>query len=369
MKLFHILTLIYFCFNVLLFGQTTYEEKWTKFYESSDNIILGIWPHNNRYTDLSKLKELKYRWGFNNVLLARSRGIKSYNMIIEAGFDSSRIMRHIRQDTYLENVEGVPEMWAYYIDEPAELGENLTVWNNITDSIKIKYPNAKIVIGGYKRDDFLKDYVHTIADKVMFSSYSHWWEFLGLWISWPENPDQRSDWADMKNLFGNKFSFSWIGAHKDLSEYDDLLGKAKNLQLNGAFLYQLEPAENEVNDSNLEKFSDAATKHGYLSTNYQQVRELSKDGIFINRKLVGPPYFSSIPEVFDHSIMTFEDYFVTNNRLEDYFAKTKIVAGEPNTYVVPQSKSSSFNSNIEIRLRPGFHAENGSEFRAYIGDE
>jgi hypothetical protein len=355
-------------FSVLVSSQTTYEEKWIKYYSAVENKTVGVWPHNSRYTDVTRLKELKYKWGFNHILIARTFGIEYYNMIIEAGFDSSKIMRQIRQDTYLENVEDLPEMWAYYIDEPADLGENITIWTGIKNWIKNKYPNTSIVLSGYKRTDQLKDYVNTIADNVMFSSYKHWWEFLGLWISVPENKDQRSDWTDMKNRFGNKFSFSWVGAHKDLSEYDDLLGKAKNLQLNGVFLYQLEPHENEVDDNNLEQFSDAATKHGFLSAFYQQVRDLTTDGIFIGRKFVGPTYSSSIPEEYDHSILRFEDYIVTNNRIEDYFAETKIIAGEPYSYIVPQYKNSSFNSNNEIRLKAGFHAVYGSEFRAYLGD-
>ncbi|MEN8193506.1 MAG: 3-coathanger stack domain-containing protein, partial [Bacteroidota bacterium] len=84
---------------------------------------------------------------------------------------------------------------------------------------------------------------------------------------------------------------------------------------------------------------------------------------------VGPKYLSSIPNTFDHSILTFENYTVTNNRIEDYFADTKIVAGAPYFYIIPELKNSTFNSYNEIRLKPGFHATKGSTFRAYIGDE
>jgi hypothetical protein len=290
-------------------------------------------------------------------------------MIIKAGFDSVKIMRHIRLESYLEDVELIPETWAYFINEPADLNENLTVWNEITDWIKIKYPNTKIVISGYKRDNFLKDYVNSIADKVMFSSYKHWWEFLGLWISWPENPDQRSDWTDMKNIFKDKFSFSWIGAHRDLAEYDDLLGKTKNLQLDGVFLYQHEPHENEVDDNNFDAFAEAATKHGFLSKHYQQIREQYIDGNLTKTQLLGPSYSTDIPTDFDHSSLLFQDYVVTNNRIEDYFAESKIIVGSPYKFIVPPAKKSSLNSNNEIILKPGFHAELGSEFKAYIGDD
>jgi len=369
MKKYKIIIMFFLYFTPFLTGQTIYEEKWTKYYEPIENKIMGIWPHNNRFTDVSKLKELKYRWGFNHILLARSLGLEYYNKIIEAGFDSTKIMKQIKQDTYLENIESLPQMSAYFIDEPSELGENFTVWNIITDWIKDKHPDSKIVLGGYKRNNTFKDYVNTMADNVMFTSYKHWWEFLGIWTSWPENLDQRSDWTDMQNIFGNKFSFSWVGAHKDLSEYDDLLGKAKNIQLSGVYLYQLEPFENEVDNNNLEKFSNAASNHGYLNTNWQQVRELYIGGMLINRKLMGFSYSSAIPDNFDHSIMRFEDYIVTNNRIEDYFAEAKIIVGDSYYYIVPANKNSSFNSNSEIILKDGFHSEYGSEFRANIGDE
>jgi len=209
----------------------------------------------------------------------------------------------------------------------------------------------------------------------MFSSYKHWWlTVLGIWFSWPENPDQRSSWIDMKNRFGSKFSFTWIGAHRDFididdHEYNDLLAKAKELQLSGIYLYQLEPMESEVSDANLESFANAASIHGFSNKLYQQVRDLNNSGVFVNRKFVGPKYLSAIPETYDHSIFTFENYTVTNNRIEDYFADTKIVAGAPYFYIIPELKSSSFNSYHEIRLKPGFHAVHGSVFRAYIGDD
>ena len=351
------------------YGQITYLKDWSKYYETVENKIIGIWPHNTRYDDLSRLKELRYKWGFNNILLARGFGNSHYSMIREAGFDSLNIMRQIRPDSYIENVESIPETWSYYIDEPADLNENIVIWANIKNWLKAKYPNSKIVLSGYKRNDFLKEYVHTISDYTMFSSYKHWWEFLGIWISWPENPDQRSDWAHMETLFSHKFEFSWVGAHKDISEYDDLLGKAKNLFLQGVFLYQLEPFENEADDTNLETFAEAATKNGYLTKHYQQIREQYIDGNLTKTQLLGPSYSTDIPTDFDHSNLVFQDYVVTNNRIEDYFAESRIIIGSPNIFIVPPTKKSSLNSYNQIILKPGFHAELGSEFRAYIGEE
>jgi len=371
MKIFGLL-ILYLSLSVTLLSQTSAEFTWSNYYEPIENKIVGIWPHNSRFLDVERLKELRYRWGFNHALLARSLGLSYYQKLTEAGYDSTNIMKQIKQDTYRENVEDLPPLWAYFIDEPAEEGENLTVWNSYTDWIKSNNPTTKIVISGYKRDEFLEGYVTAISDYVMFSSYKHWVKFLGFWMpAFPEDQDQRDDWEDMKNLFGNKFSLTWVGAHRDYDnpfEYNDLLAKAKQLQLSGVYLYQLEPMESEVSDANLESFANAASINGFSNKLYQQVRDLSISGAFINRKLVGPAY-ATIPSTFDHSVLIFEDYTVTNNRIEDYFAETRIVAGAPYYYIVPESKSSSFNSYGEIRLKPGFHAVPGSTFRAYIGDE
>jgi hypothetical protein len=275
----------------------------------------------------------------------------------------------MKLDSYITDVESVPEMKNYYIDEPADEGDNLQLWTSAVDWIKNKYGSSQIVLSGYKRNDFLSDYVNTIGDKVMFSSYKHWWELLGLWVSWPEEKDQRPDWADMRNRFGSKFSISWVGAHKDVSEYDDLLGKAKNLGMDGVFLYQLEPFDNEVGDENLELFSEAAVHKNFMTKYFQQLRVYYKDGNIVDRKVMGPPYISIIPTDYDHSVLLFEDYTVTNNRIEDFFAPSEIIAGSPFKFIVPGGKNASFNSNNSITLKPGFHAQRGSRFRASIGED
>lgn len=367
MKIIQLIILIYIFLIGFAKAQVNYLESWSKYYETIEYKIIGIWPHNTRYYDLSRLKELRYKWGFNHVLLAEYRGMEYYQMLINSGFDSLNIMRQVKKETYVQNVEDIPETWSYYIDEPADLNENINTWSDITNWIQDKYPNSKIVLSGYKRNNNLKDYVQTLSDNVMFSSYKHWYELFGLWI--PGISDQRESWEDMENLFGIKHEFTWVGAHRDLSEYDDLLGKAKNLFLKGVFLFQLWPVEDEVDDNNLEMFAEAATKNGYLTKHYQQIREQYIDGNLTKTQLLGPSYSTDIPTDFDHSSLLFQDYVVTNNRIEDYFAESKIIVGSPYKFIVPPAKKSSLNSNNEIIFKPGFHAELGSEFKAYIGDD
>lgn len=363
---FFTLYLLLFGLNLVL-GQTFTDENWTKFYEVNENKIIGIWPHDRRYDSVERLKELRYKWGYNYALLAMNKGMLHYNMLIDAGFDSLKIVRQINQDNYVEVIESVPAMWAYYIDEPSDRGDNFYLWEMGKNWINDNYPNAKIIISGYKRNNTLKEYVDELSDNVMFSSYKHWWNILGIWVpAYPEDPDQRKDWKDMKDRFGDKFAFSWVGAHRDEKEYDDLLGKAENLYLDGVFLYQLQPHEAEVTDANLEKFSAAASNHNYLKTYFQQTRNYFQDGVLVDTKNLGFPYLSEIPTDYNHTILNFPDHAVTNNRLEDYFAEIRITAGGETNFIIPESKSAGFTSENEIILKPGFHAERGSNFKAYI---
>ncbi|MBS3945752.1 MAG: hypothetical protein KGZ42_09665 [Melioribacter sp.] len=77
------------------------------------------------------------------------------------------------------------------------------------------------------------------------------------------NPDQRSLWTDFHEELVN-FSMTWIGAHKDLSEYDDLIGHATNLGLYGIWLYQYEDNTDVYSNNNIETFSLFAWKWGWL---------------------------------------------------------------------------------------------------------
>jgi len=344
-----------------LFPQNVnYVYNWYKYYEPVEGKIVGIWPHENRWTDIEKLKELKYRWGFNYIFFHTGLGQNKFNMAKQIGYTPlTNIMTNV---DYADQYE---ECWAYYFDEPADRSIPFNTVQTVKDWIKSYFPNAPFVISGYKRNSDLINYTNLLADKVLFSSYIHWWKFLGIWTSWPTNTDQRDDWTDMKNLFGNKFSMTWVSTNNDLSEYGQLLGHAQNLGLAGIWLYGL---EQEADDNNLNSFCNAAVNCGFLSTKYQQVRDCYINGVFANRQFVGPVY-SSIPASYNHSERLFTDLTVTNNRIDDYFASNSMTAGSPYFYIIPASKKSSFNSNNEITLKPGFQAQKGCEFRAYITEE
>lgn len=343
---------------------TSYVYSWYKYYEQVEGKIIGIWPHTNRWSNIQKLKDLKYRWGFNYIAFWDDLGRDKFNMAKQAGYSPSKnIMRIIQPWDYLDAVQ-YDTCWAYYLDEPADRKIPFNTVQTMQKWLKTNFHNSLFIISGYKRNSDLINYTNSFADIVLFSSYQHWWKVFSFWVPWPVNTDQRSDWTDMKNLFGNKFSMTWVSANSDLTEYGQLLGHARNLGLKGVWLYQFSEGP-EADDNNINSFCNAAVNGGFLKAKYQQVRDRYINGAFADRQFVGPAY-SSLPATYNHSNLIFNNVTVTNNRIDDYFASNSITAGEPYIYIIPASKKSSFNSNNQIILKPGFHAQLGSEFRAYI---
>lgn len=342
----------------------SYVYSWYKYYEPVKGKIVGIWAHPDRWADIQRLKDLKYRWGFNYITFGPQYSHDKFNMAKQVGYSpSTNIMIVLHQDYYPEATQ-YEKCWAYYLDEPADKQIPFDKVQTMRTFFKTYSPNSPFIISGYKRNSDLINYTNSLADKVLFSSYIHWREVWGVWVSWPLNPDQRDDWTDMRNLFGNKFSMTWINAYQDLSEYNQLLGHASNLGLEGIWLFQIDTGP-EADDNNINSFCTAAVVGGYLYPNYQQVRDCFIDGAFVSRQFVGPPYLS-IPRTYNHSDRQFADLIVTNNRIDDYFASNSITAGGTYFFIIPAQKKSSFNSNKEIILKPGFKAELGCEFRAYI---
>lgn len=342
----------------------TYTYSWYKYYTPVNGKIIGIWPHPDRYNDISRLKELKYKWGFSYVVYWFPMGNNAFNLLKQVGYDpGTNIMMNVEGSDYT-NAAQYDKCWGYFLDEPEYKNISLSTVQTIKSWLNTNFPNVPFLSSGYKRDSYLKDLTYNIADQVLFSAYIHWWEVLGAWISWPVNPDQRDDWTDMKNLFGSKFTMTWISANQDLSEYNVLIGHALNLGLTGLWLYN-DPNSPEVDDNNLETFCSNAADRGYLTANYQQVRDTYVDGVFTERQFVGPVY-SSIPSSYDNSDLIFTNVTVTDDLVNNYFATNSIVAGSPYFYIIPSSKESIFNSDNEIILKPGFEAQSGSEFKAYI---
>lgn len=158
---------------------------------------------------------------------------------------------------------------------------------------------------------------------------------------------------------------TWVGAHRDLSDYPELLGHAKNLGLQGVWLYQRQELSDD--DGNILRFCDAAADEGYLTRYFQQVRNEIHSGLFFRQQFVGNLYKESIPQFFDHDNHVFTDWTVTNNKNENYYAPNSITAGYPYTFLIPAAKQASLEAGKYILLKPGFSAKYGCDFRAKAG--
>ena len=122
--------------------------------------------------------------------------------------------------------------------------------NYVASYIHSRRPGAKFVSDGYKRCGHF-DVLAGIVDKIMFSSDEHWYkvnlpgcytnmgwgEDYENYMWWAGDYDQRPDWSDMKTRYGSsKFSMTWIYTF-EITEFDNLFGHAKNLGLNGVWVY------------------------------------------------------------------------------------------------------------------------------------
>lgn len=352
--------------SALIAQSTAIELKWEKYFTADENKVIGIWAHGERASNIRLLKDLKYKWGFNFIVSIPTDNPPWLQNVMEAGFDSNHVMMQIQPTGELtyDKIVNYPRVWGYYIDEPADRGYSESSMAAARNAVQTYSPNSKFVISGYKRNDLFKHYANNYSDLVYFSSYKHWWKIFGIWTSCcPVDTDQRPDWSNMQGLFSGKFNATWIGAHQDMSEYPNLLGHAKNLGLNGVWFYQVEEPDHDFGNTLL--FCEAAAANGFMTTEYQQVRYKYSDGQLVSRQFVGPMY-SGPPNSFNHNELIFENTIVNNYRIDDYYAEDLIRAGGGFTFTLPAGNTASFNSSGTIELKPGFHAEYGSEFRAYI---
>ena len=249
------------------------------------NKNLGIWPDADTWNN-NKFKWLHDKWGFTKVLIPSSSPQNDYsamyNNAIAAGFNEANLLLIIWRTNYQYAVDNF-QSGSYYIGEAVEhdcyghptAGDQLYSADELTgisNYIKSKRPNSKLVIDGYKRCSHLI-IAGSIADQIMYSSYVNWDEFktfgrlchvnLG-WgddseYPWTEgNSDQSDSWRDMKQKFGDKFSMSWMNAQGD--EYLSLFQTANELGFETIWLY----AYGGVDSAKIEAFCETAVSKGWL---------------------------------------------------------------------------------------------------------
>lgn len=206
-----------------------------------------------------EISKLKNKYGFNYILFASNYDLNKFNVVLNSGYSKDKIMVQILPENYQNKMAQFGSVYAYYLDESYE--RNLSM-AGMREAINSNAPGSKLIISGYRRTEG-QVYYASFSDGILFSAYNHWWSCgLGAWCSWPVDPDQRPDWTDMKNIYGNKSFMNWVGTHKDLSEYPQLLGHSSNLGLPGIWLYQLQEVDNS--EDNILNFCYNAWANGYL---------------------------------------------------------------------------------------------------------
>lgn len=260
MKKSNIMTIILF---FLLVSHSTAQENLVR-YEAADGKIMAIWPHNNRFKSVEKLRELKERWGFNYLLIAAIYGEKEKEMAKEAGFDSLHIAFQVylpdmtnNSDAFISNIKSLGKIYAYYFDEPVSRKHSYMDFLRLIKFLSDNgyYPHAKFLIS--ELDERKGAQVLNLVDEVLYSGYGGI-DKGGL--------DQVKTWNEWRAFLGEKFASSWIGAHEDFNEYPVLFKAAKDLNFNGVWFYQLEPLDEdkETDDENFKKFCEAAVEFGFM---------------------------------------------------------------------------------------------------------
>lgn len=222
--------------------------------------IIGIWAEDDTYwKNTYKIKVFHDTLGFNYIFTQSSY----LNTVISYGYDRDHIMvggMSCDDPVWIQTVRATMPVWAYYIDEQGQQHSCYVVdyWfyslreflNNNGGS------NIKIITGETTPEDF--DCYDKYVNTIMCSWY-------GYYI-WPLTNDQRSRWTDFKNMWGAKFNMTWVSCRLDYDEFDDLIGHARNLGLDGVWLYQDDDvlASEETERNRINKFCLFAWKWGFL---------------------------------------------------------------------------------------------------------
>jgi len=243
---------------------STFLYSQTKKYEAAPGKVVGIWPHNNRFTSIEKLAELKNRWGFEHLLVAAIYGKKEIELANKAGFGSSNIMLQIYLPDFVADKENIltkirecGKIGAYYFDEPISRKHSIMDFLFLLKFLADEgyYPLGKYVVS--EINEYRANTIAFLVDDILYSGYG------GV-----ENQasGRKKSWTEWKQVLGDKLSMVWISSLLDSSDYKSLFKAAKELGMRGVWFYQLEPldTDKECDDANFEKFCEAAVEFGFL---------------------------------------------------------------------------------------------------------
>lgn len=251
---------------------------------------LGIWTSQEN-SSLVFQKYFKQRMGFSSIMVSPFDSLwmlSDINFVnaIAAGFERENVWILTPRYNY-EWVKNNIDPYKYYIDEPVEhdcfgnpTAAGLTnvytpdELKTIYDTVHSSNHETVFAISGYKRCSHLKAAVHN-TDLIFYSSYDEWndsgiplcfisygWgdDIESFWIK--DSDDQWNSWKDMKKIFGDKFTKTWVKAGE--KDFHRLFETADDLELNEIFLYAFETTDT----SKISTFCRVAFNYGWLKKSY-----------------------------------------------------------------------------------------------------
>ncbi|MFA7228312.1 MAG: hypothetical protein WC061_04690, partial [Melioribacteraceae bacterium] len=222
-----IFILFIFLFQAARFTAQTAE---TKIYKAAEGKNVGIWPHNDRFKSIEKMRELNTKWGFNHLLLAAIYDGSQKEFLADAGFDSLHIAYQIHlpdmtgnREIFYKKLLELGKIWGYYFDEPISREHSYREFLNLLIFMSENglYPHSRFIVS--ELDEKKAERVSLFVDDITYSGYGNK-DGLGF--------DQIKTWAVWKDYLGSKFGMPWISSDLDSNEYRTLFKAARDLKFN-----------------------------------------------------------------------------------------------------------------------------------------
>ncbi len=201
-------------------------------YEPKSGKNLGIM---NQKPAIKSANELHNTWGFNGYTVHSST---EKNNMVNIGYDTNNIMVTIpvqENGNYTIPYGSFPK---YYLDEPLERGWlDMADVFDISDEIYSRNNQAKLFMGSYKDDNFVKSWYSSVLQsktntRMMCDQYYDGTLFYG--------DDQRPYWTWFKNNYGSsRVKSHWIHILIDgiQEDFTMLFNHANNLGIGELWLY------------------------------------------------------------------------------------------------------------------------------------
>ncbi|MBI3125140.1 MAG: hypothetical protein HYZ10_12125 [Ignavibacteriales bacterium] len=221
-------------------------------YEAASGKIVGIWPTEERWGNVDRIKQLKDAFGFNYIFINFGYSLTN---CLSAGYSYENMLGGgLNVSGGYNDINSYPALWGYYSDEPISAQNGNTTQVAVFSSYFQNYfPNSRIIMG-----ENIVSNASEIAPYVTDITCTRYNDY-------PFNQtDQRPLWQSFQNSFSGKFSMVWIGAHVDYGTYGELIGWAKYHGLNSIWLYQYQDGTDSYSTNNLDSFAFNAWMHGYL---------------------------------------------------------------------------------------------------------